>query len=636
MLLCFVSASVCFAAPTFTNLSTANVGTNMATLVMQSTETGTGYFTLLTGSSPNCGTTAQVKAGKTASDAKAPYSGSLPLTAVTDGFYTVRNLTQSTIYTACFTAEGTSGTAAVSPIEFTTSATAALTFPGWSTVGTAGFSGNSAHFTTLAIAPDGTPYVAYVDANDNYRISVRRFDGSTWNLAGSSGFTTGAANPAALAFAPDGKPYLSFVDTTYMTQVMKFNGIDTWTAVGTGLPADTDVTSLAFAPDGTPSVAYIDGSNSKATVMKYSSDSWSFTGVSTAAAWSASLAAAPDGTPYVAYSDYDKGGKATVMQYNGTNWLPVVSAGFTTGTATNGSLAIAPDGTLYLAYQDGATSGKATVMQFSGSTWSLVGDAGFSAGTATNISLAIAPDGKPTVAYQDGANSSKSTVLKYTGSTWSVVGSTAFSAASATSTSLAFAPDGSPLVAFSDKGYGSRATVMKLVDTQPTISGTPTATATVGVAYSFAPTSTYATSFSHSDNLPPGLDVDSVTGVLSGTPTTVGTYSGIVITATNSVGSTNLPAFTIAVSEATATGSVKIGSSLYLTLAAALGVATGGDTLQILASITPEVINYSGSGMITLEGGYDAGWVKQPDLFSAVSGLTITSGTLIIDRIVVQ
>jgi len=637
VLLAILAAAVCCAAPTLTPPTSTNSGAGSATLVLKSSENGTGYFTLRSGSNANCDSGDKVAFGPYSSGS---YHGSLPLSANVASNYTIRNLAENSPYTVCFTADApTNSNLNPTPVfaNISTSSAKTFSFPGWQSVGNAGFSVGYAHFTTLAFAPDGSPHVAYVDANDSYRISVRRFDGSDWNLAGSSGFAAGAANPAALAFAPDGTAYLSFVDATSTTTVMKFTG--TWNALGSGLPADTDVTSLAFAPDSTPYVAYIDGVDSKATVMQYSAGNWnklSNSGISISGAWSTSLATAPNGTPYVAYSDYDKGGKATVMQYNGTNWEPVVSPGFTTGTATNGSLAIAPDGTLYLAYQDGATSGKATVMKFSGGAWSLVGAAGFSAGTATNISLAIAPDGAPYVAYQDGANSSKLTVLKYTGSTWNVVGSTAFSAASATSMSLAFAPDGSPLVAYSDEGYGSRATVMQLVDTQPTISGTPTATATVGMAYSFTPTATYATSFSHTDNLPPGLDVNPDTGVLSGIPTTVGTYSDIVITASNSVGSTNLPAFSIVVSEPTATGSVKIGTNLYPTIGAALATANDGDSVEVLASILPEGVNYSGIGVNTLAGGFDADWNLQPSLFSPVSSITITSGTLIIDRIAVQ
>jgi hypothetical protein len=55
---------------------------------------------------------------------------------------------------------------------------------------------------------------------------------------------------------------------------------------------------------------------------------------------------------------------------------------------------------------------------------------------------------------------------------------------------------------------------------------------TVGVVYSFTYTSTGSPTFSvTAGNLPPGLSLSSA-GVISGTPTTVGTFAGTV-TATN-------------------------------------------------------------------------------------------------------
>ena len=70
----------------------------------------------------------------------------------------------------------------------------------------------------------------------------------------------------------------------------------------------------------------------------------------------------------------------------------------------------------------------------------------------------------------------------------------------------------------------------------PTISGTPPE-GTVGVSYSFTPTSTNATGLSYSGTLPQGLSFSN--GSVSGVPTTAGTSSGI-ITATNAVGSATL------------------------------------------------------------------------------------------------
>jgi hypothetical protein len=66
----------------------------------------------------------------------------------------------------------------------------------------------------------------------------------------------------------------------------------------------------------------------------------------------------------VAYYDGSNDGKATVMKFDGSNWVPVGSPGFSAGIASDTSFAAA-DGRLYVAYQDSATDWKrATVMTF--------------------------------------------------------------------------------------------------------------------------------------------------------------------------------------------------------------------------------------------------------------------------------
>jgi len=90
----------------------------------------------------------------------------------------------------------------------------------------------------------------------------------------------------------------------------------------------------------------------------------------------------------------------------------------------------------------------------------------------------------------------------------------------------------------------------------PTISGTPSTTAQVGVAYSFTPTGadpdgdTVAYSI---QNRPSWAAFDTLSGKLSGTPSAAGTFSNIIISISDTKTTASLAAFSITVSAATST-----------------------------------------------------------------------------------
>jgi YD repeat-containing protein len=82
--------------------------------------------------------------------------------------------------------------------------------------------------------------------------------------------------------------------------------------------------------------------------------------------------------------------------------------------------------------------------------------------------------------------------------------------------------------------------------TTPAISSATSATATVGTAFSYSIVATNLPTSYSTSSLPAGLTLDSTGGVISGTPTTVGTYS-ITLNATNGTGTgTTTLALTIA------------------------------------------------------------------------------------------
>jgi hypothetical protein len=545
LLLSMVITAVCFAAPTLTTPSTENVGANIATLLLQSSDAGTGYFTLLSGSNADCGTGNQVSKGLDSLGNQAFRIGSLPLSADTTATYTIRNLAQDSAYTVCFTADSSGDTAPPTTSNIATSIAAVITNPGWSVVGNAGFSPGMADYFSLSFSPQGIPYLAYRDHSNVNKAVVMKYNADSWAIVGLDGLSDSGIRNLSQAFAPDGTLYIAFYEgMSDRTKIMKFSE-GSWTLVG-NIEIASREPALAISPDGTPYIAYQDGMNGGyLTVMKFSAESWNLLGNAVPSnATNISLAFAPDGTPYIAYSDSLHSGKATVIMYN-NGWSLVGNAGFSAGQA-NPSLAFNPAGTPYVAYCDGGNNRKATVMKYSSGAWSLVGPAGFSNYEVGWPSLAFSPDGTPYIAttYIDGIKI-KAMVMNYSGGNWSPIGRADFYSGDGNYIALAFAPDGTPYMAYTDGDNNQKATVMKLINSPPIIRGTPTTSVIAGTLYSFTPTTYYADNFSISGTLPPGLSFSTTTGKLSGTPNTGGTYNDIVITASNSIGSVSLPAFTI-------------------------------------------------------------------------------------------
>ncbi len=110
-------------------------------------------------------------------------------------------------------------------------------------------------------------------------------------------------------------------------------------------------------------------------------------------------------------------------------WSNVGSADFSASNAEFISMAISSSGTPYVIFRDNASSARATVMKFDGTNWVIVGSAGFSAGHVQFTQIAIDGSGTPYAGYLDVANGSKPTVMKFDGTNWVAVGAVAFSGA---------------------------------------------------------------------------------------------------------------------------------------------------------------------------------------------------------------
>ena len=102
------------------------------------------------------------------------------------------------------------------------------------------------------------------------------------------------------------------------------------------------------------------------------------------------------------------------------------------------------------------------------------------------------------------------------------------------------------------------------------IAGSPATTGNVGTAYSFNPTASGGTApytFSiQSGTLPAGLSINPSTGAITGTPTSAGTSSGIVVRVTDAASATaDLAAFNIVVSASSGFANVNVHTLTQLT-----------------------------------------------------------------------
>jgi hypothetical protein len=150
-------------------------------------------------------------------------------------------------------------------------------------VGSPGFSAGGVNYITMAIDSNNTPYVAYQDAGNGYRVTVMRFNSTAWVPVGCIGFSAGEALFTAIAIDRNNTPYVAYQDiaNNVRATVMKFNG-SSWVPVGNPgfSPSHVADTTIALDKNNIPYIAYhdIDNDINRVVVMKYIGGSWETVG----------------------------------------------------------------------------------------------------------------------------------------------------------------------------------------------------------------------------------------------------------------------------------------------------------------------------------------------------------------------
>ncbi len=270
----------------------------------------------------------------------------------------------------------------------------------WEEVGEGSASGGGisnnegdSRFPSLAIAGDGTLYVAWEDdSTGDAEIYVRRWNSNEWEEVGEGSASGGGISNnegrswyPSLANTLDGTPYVAWEDYSEGNAeiyLLRWNGV-AWVEVGEGSASNGGVSKtegnswlpiVVIAPDDTPYIAWCDDSagEQEIYVLYWDGSAWQDIGegsgngdrfdhpIRTQGSFGHSLAIAPDGTPYVAWANGDVGNvEMYILRWNGNEWEEVgVGSAQGGGVSRNEgdsrfpSLAFDPEGVPYLAWED--------------------------------------------------------------------------------------------------------------------------------------------------------------------------------------------------------------------------------------------------------------------------------------------
>jgi hypothetical protein len=280
----------------------------------------------------------------------------------------------------------------------------------WNMVGDIALSNGIAQYTSIAISPNGVPYITFADQGNDGKAKVMAYDKSVnhWRVVGNAGISVGSSQYNNIATTPDGKVEIVFKDagSSNKATALYFDNIShSWKPLSSNLAliseGEANHISLTLNKDGLPYVAYSDNStkSKQITVTGYTPPSWHYVGQKDipGSAVAKMLAVAPDNTPYIVFNDTSNGNKVTVMSYN-TNmnqWEYVGSKGISPGNGVFPNITIGVDGTVYIAFDDVTNNYKTTVMSYNKSSnqWSIVGQRYITTNVANFSDIKATKDG---------------------------------------------------------------------------------------------------------------------------------------------------------------------------------------------------------------------------------------------------
>ncbi len=328
-------------------------------------------------------------------------------------------------------------------------------------VGNAGFTAGTAYHLSIGITKVGGLYISYTNPEDEFKVTVMKFNGGSWEAVGNTGLLPANDWHASMALSSTGYPYIAASDSTQngRTTVKRFTGTS-WINVGLpGFSASKVINpTLVLSKKDIPFVASWD------EVMRYNGNSWdklgNIQGINLTHGINNGSAIAIDNNevPFVAGQSHSS---LSILKFIGTDWEVVGNSGFADVSGSGiYSLAMTALGEPIVAFSDNLNESKITVMVFRKGSWQILGVAGFSLVPVTMTSVVVSSAGVPYVAFNGEGTGSSATIMRFNGTMWETVGVRGFTTDLA-NLSLAVDELGVPFLAYTDISENARLTVWK-------------------------------------------------------------------------------------------------------------------------------------------------------------------------------
>ncbi len=316
----------------------------------------------------------------------------------------------------------------------------------WSYVGSPGFLSNKGvgadRFNSygMAVATDGTPYVAGLFTLDEYGKNIQlvtmKFNSQSNQWQSLGNIQTYSIKNVALAISPTGVPYLAHMGPAKQIVVLKYDSqSQKWVPLGNvaSAPVTYDFgLKFAFDQTGIPYLAYVDRNNGTIKVMKYTSTGWiSLQNIISQPGdliGNPEIAITQSNQVYVAFMSVNvQNYTLRVVTLTDKGWEPVApnslpvmptQGGVVSTTFTTISLTLDNNGIPYVAYNDPSWA-RVSVINLLNGNWSQVGQERFTPYWTDTMSMVIDHNNTPYLSFTV-INTQNITegVMKFDGKVW--------------------------------------------------------------------------------------------------------------------------------------------------------------------------------------------------------------------------